>query len=121
MTGLESLLAEANELERVRRLELLADLFTEVSEKVIDATRAAIEALTSENIIQPWVRGEAARVSPLKLTAPGSWLARQPQRNGRDLVIAVARSLPPHPVRHARAASRSRVRRRVGLIMAWGL
>ncbi|MET7859313.1 hypothetical protein ABZS81_19210 [Streptomyces sp. NPDC005318] len=36
--GLESLPAEADELERVRRLELLADLFATVSEKTVDAT-----------------------------------------------------------------------------------
>ncbi|MDX6428859.1 MAG: hypothetical protein QOE54_1225 [Streptosporangiaceae bacterium] len=37
--GLESLLAEANKLERVRRLELPADLFAEVSEKLVDAVK----------------------------------------------------------------------------------
>nr|WTB12019.1 DUF4158 domain-containing protein [Streptomyces antimycoticus] len=38
--GLESLLAEVNKLERVRRLELPADLFADVSEKLVDAWRA---------------------------------------------------------------------------------
>lgn len=38
--GLESLLAEANKLNRVRRLELPADLFADVSEKLVDAWRA---------------------------------------------------------------------------------
>ncbi|WP_217687117.1 DUF4158 domain-containing protein [Streptomyces sp. CAI-85] len=35
--GLESLLAEVNKLNRVRRLELPADLFADVSEKVVEA------------------------------------------------------------------------------------
>ncbi|KAB2588034.1 transposase [Streptomyces arboris] len=35
--GLESLLAEVNKLQRVRRLELPADLFADVSEKLVDA------------------------------------------------------------------------------------
>ncbi|GAA0699904.1 Tn3 family transposase [Kitasatospora atroaurantiaca] len=38
--GLESLLAEVNKLQRVRRLELPADLFADVSEKLVDAWRA---------------------------------------------------------------------------------
>ncbi|CAL9654563.1 Tn3 family transposase [Streptomyces sp. enrichment culture] len=38
--GLESLLAEVNKLERVRRLDLPADLFADVSEKLVDAWRA---------------------------------------------------------------------------------
>ncbi|MGW9641305.1 Tn3 family transposase [Streptomyces albidoflavus] len=38
--GLESLLAEVNKLERVRRLELPADLFADVSEKLAEAWRA---------------------------------------------------------------------------------
>ncbi|MGX1818017.1 DUF4158 domain-containing protein [Streptomyces albidoflavus] len=38
--GLESLLAEVNKLERVRRLELPADLFADVSEKLVEAWRA---------------------------------------------------------------------------------
>ncbi|MGW0753521.1 DUF4158 domain-containing protein [Streptomyces sp. NPDC002587] len=38
--GLESLLAEVNKLERVRRLELPSDLFADVSEKLVDAWRA---------------------------------------------------------------------------------
>ncbi|CAL9609423.1 Tn3 family transposase ISNpu13 [Streptomyces sp. enrichment culture] len=38
--GPESLLAEVNKLERVRRLELPADLFADVSEKLVDAWRA---------------------------------------------------------------------------------
>ncbi|MFF0483699.1 hypothetical protein [Streptomyces sp. NPDC004435] len=38
--GLESLLAEVNKLERVRRLELPADLFADVSEKLVDAWRS---------------------------------------------------------------------------------
>lgn len=38
--GLESLLAEVNKLERVRRLNLPADLFADVSEKLVDAWRA---------------------------------------------------------------------------------
>ncbi|OEV04601.1 Tn3 family transposase [Streptomyces oceani] len=38
--GLESLLAEVNKLERVRRLELPAYLFADVSEKLVDAWRA---------------------------------------------------------------------------------
>ncbi|MEU7722011.1 DUF4158 domain-containing protein [Streptomyces tibetensis] len=38
--GLESLLAEVNKLERVRRLELPADVFADVSEKLVDAWRA---------------------------------------------------------------------------------
>ncbi|MGW5171563.1 DUF4158 domain-containing protein [Streptomyces nodosus] len=38
--GLESLLAEVNKLERVRLLELPADLFADVSEKLVDAWRA---------------------------------------------------------------------------------
>ncbi|SCF67738.1 protein of unknown function [Streptomyces sp. MnatMP-M27] len=38
--GLESLLPEVNKLERVRRLELPADLFADVSEKLVDAWRA---------------------------------------------------------------------------------
>ncbi|MFJ7495793.1 hypothetical protein ACIQZB_32305 [Streptomyces sp. NPDC097727] len=38
--GLESLLAEVNKLKRVRRLELPADLFADVSEKLVDAWRA---------------------------------------------------------------------------------
>ncbi|MCW2884776.1 MAG: hypothetical protein JWL58_1638 [Streptosporangiaceae bacterium] len=37
--GLESMLAEVNKLERVRRLELPADLFAEVSEKLVDAVK----------------------------------------------------------------------------------
>lgn len=38
--GLESLLAEVNKLERVRALDLPADLFGDVSEKMVDAWRA---------------------------------------------------------------------------------
>ncbi|MFC9288896.1 DUF4158 domain-containing protein [Streptomyces sp. NPDC057052] len=38
--GLESLLAEVNKLQRVRWLELPADLFADVSEKLVDAWRA---------------------------------------------------------------------------------
>jgi TnpA family transposase len=38
--GLESLFAEVNKLERVRRLELPADLFADVSEKLVEAWRA---------------------------------------------------------------------------------
>ncbi|GAA2271546.1 Tn3 family transposase [Kitasatospora sp. NPDC001175] len=38
--GLESLLAEVNKLQRVRRLELPEDLFADVSEKLVDAWRA---------------------------------------------------------------------------------
>ncbi|MCX5380963.1 DUF4158 domain-containing protein [Streptomyces sp. NBC_00091] len=38
--GLESPLAEVNKLQRVRRLELPADLFADVSEKLVDAWRA---------------------------------------------------------------------------------
>ena len=38
--GLESLLAEVNKLQRVRKLELPADLFADVSEKLVDAWRA---------------------------------------------------------------------------------
>ncbi|MFF2789098.1 DUF4158 domain-containing protein [Streptomyces sp. NPDC058049] len=38
--GLESLPAEVNKLQRVRRLELPADLFADVSEKLVDAWRA---------------------------------------------------------------------------------
>ncbi|MFI6597272.1 DUF4158 domain-containing protein [Nonomuraea sp. NPDC050536] len=38
--GLESLLAEVDKLARVRRLELPADLFADVSEKLVDAWRA---------------------------------------------------------------------------------
>ncbi|MFD9434171.1 DUF4158 domain-containing protein [Streptomyces sp. NPDC060002] len=38
--GLESVLAEVNKLQRVRRLELPADLFADVSEKLVDAWRA---------------------------------------------------------------------------------
>ncbi|MGJ3561995.1 hypothetical protein ACR6C2_42575 [Streptomyces sp. INA 01156] len=38
--GLESLLAEVNKLQRVRRLDLPADLFADVSEKLVDASRA---------------------------------------------------------------------------------
>ncbi|MEU5344342.1 MULTISPECIES: hypothetical protein [unclassified Streptomyces] len=37
---LESLLAEVNKLQRVRRLELPANLFADVSEKLVDAWRA---------------------------------------------------------------------------------
>lgn len=37
--GLESLPAEVNKPERVRRLELPADLFADVSEKLVDACR----------------------------------------------------------------------------------
>ncbi|MET8877993.1 Tn3 family transposase [Nocardia sp. NPDC004604] len=38
--GLESLLTEVNKLQRVRRLELPADLFADVSEKLVEAWRA---------------------------------------------------------------------------------
>ncbi|MGI5341902.1 DUF4158 domain-containing protein [Streptomyces sp. CA-181903] len=38
--GLESLLAEVNKLQRVRKLQLPADLFADVSEKLVDAWRA---------------------------------------------------------------------------------
>ncbi|MEU5296205.1 hypothetical protein [Streptomyces umbrinus] len=38
--GVESLLAEVNKLERVRRLELPADLFADVSEKLVAVWRA---------------------------------------------------------------------------------
>ncbi|MFE5542061.1 DUF4158 domain-containing protein [Streptomyces sp. NPDC056519] len=38
--GLESLLAEVSKLQRVRRLELPADLFGDVPEKLVDAWRA---------------------------------------------------------------------------------
>lgn len=38
--GLESLLAEVNKLQRVRRLELPTDLFGDVSEKLVDVWRA---------------------------------------------------------------------------------
>ncbi|BBJ37580.1 hypothetical protein SSPO_002980 [Streptomyces antimycoticus] len=38
--GLESLMAEVNKLERVRWLELPADLFADVSEKLVEAWRA---------------------------------------------------------------------------------
>ncbi|WP_374214025.1 DUF4158 domain-containing protein [Streptomyces sp. A3M-1-3] len=46
--GLESLLAEVNKLERVRRLELPADLFADVSDKLVDAWRARVEGVPGE-------------------------------------------------------------------------
>ncbi|MFJ8469856.1 hypothetical protein [Streptomyces swartbergensis] len=42
--GLESLLVEVNKLERVRRLELPADLFADVSEKLVLLRAAARSA-----------------------------------------------------------------------------
>jgi hypothetical protein len=38
--GLESLFAEVDKLQRVRRLEMPVDLFADVSEKQVDAWRA---------------------------------------------------------------------------------
>ncbi|MEU0744431.1 DUF4158 domain-containing protein [Streptomyces sp. NPDC006134] len=46
--GSESLLTEVNKLERVRRLELPADLFADVSEKLVDAWRARVEGVPGE-------------------------------------------------------------------------
>ncbi|MGW0565603.1 DUF4158 domain-containing protein [Streptomyces sp. NPDC003016] len=46
--GLESLLTEVNKLGRVRRLELPADLFADVSEKLVDTWRARVEGVAGE-------------------------------------------------------------------------
>ena len=56
--GLESLLAEVDKLQRVRRLELPADLFADVSEKLVDAWRARASKEYPSNLarMQPPMR-----------------------------------------------------------------
>ncbi|MGW4889963.1 Tn3 family transposase [Streptomyces murinus] len=50
--GLESLLAEVTKLERVKRLELPADLFADVSEKLVDAWRARASKEYPANLLR---------------------------------------------------------------------
>ncbi|MCW2916855.1 MAG: transposase [Actinomycetia bacterium] len=50
--GLESLLAEVSKLQRVRRLELPATLFAEVSEKLVDAWRARASKEYPANLLR---------------------------------------------------------------------
>ncbi|MFE9900940.1 Tn3 family transposase [Streptomyces achromogenes] len=50
--GLESLLAEVAKLERVKRLELPGDLFTDVSEKLVDAWRARASKEYPANLLR---------------------------------------------------------------------
>lgn len=107
--GLESLLAEVNKLERVRRLELPADLFADVSEKLVAAWRARASKEYPANL---------ERMKPprrLTLLATLSWgresLLRGVGHEGVGAVLVFAAGLAPYRMGRVPSRGRHRARR----------
>jgi hypothetical protein len=70
--GLESLFAEVDKLQRVRKLELPADLFADVSEKQVDAWRARAAKKVDKELTDELkkVRGKEAMMLRVAEAAP---------------------------------------------------
>lgn len=84
--GLESLLAEVNKLQRVRWLELPADLFADVSEKLVEAWRARASKEYPANL---------ERVKPARRLTLLAALCHVRQTEITDSLVDLAHVPPP--------------------------
>jgi hypothetical protein len=127
--GLESLFAEVDKLQRVRKLELPADLFADVSEKQVDAWRARAAKKVDKELTDELkkVRGKEAMMLRVAEAAPaGSVTAvldpREPiwpVRTGYEQPSRLGPRGHRGPARAVHKASRSALRAEVRRGAGW--